>query len=385
MNAPPNEFALVAACARWPPADARHEAIRTAAHRPLDWGRVLELISWHRVAGLAYNGLTSAGISVPSEVAHTLRELAAGIARQNLALAAETRRVDRVLTSHGVLAGFMKGLPLAIAAYGDIAVKMSRDIDLVVDEESVDAAAACLATLGYVRTVPPPDLDDARFRRYRQRSKELVFVHAATGTVTELHWRLTDTAHRMPPLDIAGWPMTTLPGGTRVRALAGDDLFIYLCLHGAAHAWFRLKWLADVAALLAQAAPAEIERLYRVAGPRGASLCVAQALLLCRRYFDTRLPDSLVVEWQRSRRLRWLEEFASQAMVSSRLVERQRLGTTRLAGSRLLLGRGWHHYLTELRFLSRNLDDMTAVPLPERLHFLYPLIRLPRFVWRHLR
>jgi hypothetical protein len=379
-----NEFAIVAACARWPPSDARHDAIRTAAHRQLDWARVVELITWHRVAGLAYHGLTRASIDVPAGVASRLREMAGEIAQQNLALTAEMRRLDRALIGRGVLAGFMKGLPLALVAYGDIAVKMSRDLDLVVDEDSVDAAAACLAELGYARTVPPPDLDDARFRRYRQRSKELVFVHAATRTVTELHWRLTDTAHRMP-LDIAGWPMVTLPGGCRVRALAGDDLFLYLCVHGAAHAWFRLKWLADVAAMLSQAAPTEIERLYRVAVARGTGLCVAQALLLCRRYFDSPIPGSLVDEWRRSRRLRWLEEFAARAMVSSRPIEQQRLGTTRLAGSRLLLGRGWHHYRTEFQFLSRNLDDMIAVPLPERLHFLYPFVRLPRFVWRHLR
>ena len=33
--------------------------------------------------------------------------------------------------------------------------------------------------------------------------------------------------------------------------LGADDLFAYLCAHGAYHAWFRLKWLADIGALLA--------------------------------------------------------------------------------------------------------------------------------------
>ena len=36
-----------------------------------------------------------------------------------------------------------------------------------------------------------------------------------------------------------------------LRTLGDKELFAYLCVHGASHCWFRLKWLADLNAWLA--------------------------------------------------------------------------------------------------------------------------------------
>ena len=60
-----------------------------------------------------------------------------------------------------------------------------------------------------------------------------------------------------------------------------------------------------------------------------------------------------------------------------------RFGTTRGSLSALLLGQSWRYRLVELRNLLTNETDVLAVPLPERLRFLYPIMRLPLWVWRH--
>ena len=59
--------------------------------------------------------------------------------------------------------------------------------------------------------------------------------------------------------------------GTRgLRTLGEEDLFAYLCMHGALHWWHRLKWLADINALLAPQ-ESDVERLIGAAkaGGRG--------------------------------------------------------------------------------------------------------------------
>jgi hypothetical protein len=48
-------------------------------------------------------------------------------------------------------------------------------------------------------------------------------------------------------------------------------LFAYLCMHGALHWWNRLKWLADLNALLACTPEHGIERLLQSAEARGGS------------------------------------------------------------------------------------------------------------------
>ena len=48
-----------------------------------------------------------------------------------------------------------------------------------------------------------------------------------------------------------------------------------------------------------------------------------------------------------------------------------------------LLGRSWRYWLAELKNHLTNQADVLAVPLPERLRFLYPVLRLPLWAWRH--
>ena len=81
-----------------------------------------------------------------------------------------------------------------------------------------------------------------------------------------------------------------LTGARGLRTLGEEDLFAYLCMHGALHWWNRLKWLADINALLAAAPEDGVERLFRAAEARGAGRAAAQAMLLCRRLLGRPCP-----------------------------------------------------------------------------------------------
>ena len=81
-----------------------------------------------------------------------------------------------------------------------------------------------------------------------------------------------------------------LTGTTGLRTLGEEDLFTYLCMHGALHWWNQLKWLADIGALLAAARDGAAGRLYRAAENRGAGRAAAQAMLLCQRLLGVPLP-----------------------------------------------------------------------------------------------
>ena len=61
-----------------------------------------------------------------------------------------------------------------------------------------------------------------------------------------------------------------------------------------------------------------------------------------------------------------------------------RFGTTRGSLSTFLLSRSWRYRLAELSLLLSNQTDMLTFPLPERLRFLYPLLRLPLWVLRNV-
>ena len=157
-------------------------------------------------------------------------------------------------------------------------------------------------------------------------------------------------------------------------------------MHGALHWWNRLKWLADVNALLAAIPGSDVEHLVRAAEARGAGRSAAQALLLCRRLFATPLPDRLMVTLAKSATVRWLEATALNAITTGqgeREPREKRFGTTRGSLSTVLLSRNFRYRLAELTLQLANPTDVLNLSLPPRLRFLYPVLRLPLWVWRH--
>jgi hypothetical protein len=281
------EFRLVAACAMWPPSDRRTHIIRTAAAGPLDWPRFLGMARRHQVIGLVYDGLTRVQPHVPPEILRETGAQAAKLVRQNLEMARESLRLQSLFDEADLPVLFIKGAALAMLAFGDFGLRASQDIDLLVAHEMLPAATAILVRAGYGRYDPPADISDAQLRLVMPLRKDLAFVCQATGLQLELHWRLFLNPHAMAvPSIVASSRVIPLAGAAGLRTLGEEDLFAYLCMHGALHWWNRLKWLADVNALLATMPEDGVKRLIRAAEAKGVGRAAAQALLLCQKVFS---------------------------------------------------------------------------------------------------
>jgi hypothetical protein len=381
------EFLLTAACAMWPPSDRRTKAIRTAAARPLDWARFLRVVARHRVFGLVHDGLMRALPDVPPEIARAIGAQAAMLVRQNLAAAREAVRLQRLFDDADLRVLFLKGASLAVLAYGNLGLRSSKDIDLLVSPETLELATVLLARAGYRRFEPAPDISETQLRLLMPLRKDLGFIHEETGLQIELHWRLFLNAHAMDEASVMAAPrLARLTGTMGLRTLGEEDLFTYLCMHGALHWWNQLKWLADIGALLAAAPEGGAERFNRAAEARGAGRAAALAMMLSQRLLGVPLPGPFMTTLSESPTMRWLEATALNAMSAGR-GEREprdvRFGTTRGSLSAFLLGHSWRYRLAELRNLLTNETDVLAVPLPEWLRFLYPIMRLPLWLWRH--
>jgi len=171
-----------------------------------------------------------------------------------------------------------------------------------------------------------------------------------------------------------------------LHTLGDEDLFAYLCMHGALHWWNRLKWLADINAMLSTAPESRVEQFVCAAEAKGAGRAAAQALLLCRRLLEMPLSKRLMADLAKSATVRWLEATALAAMTTGEGEQdphETRLGTTRGSLSTFLLSRSWRYNLAEVSVHLTNQADVLTVRLPERLHFLYPVLRLPLWMWRH--
>jgi hypothetical protein len=371
------EFALAAACCRWPPSPEKDEAVREGA-ASVDWPLFLKVARRQRVEGLIWHALRQAGIDVPAAAAAGLQAAAQKIARQNLVNLAESARLRRALQEAGAEPLFVKGLTLARLAYGDIALKSGWDIDVLVERDAVDACADALESEGYRLIIPAGEVGRSRLAWWHDRWKESVWSNRARGTHVELHSKLVDSPRLLKGVGPSSPRQEVeVSGGVSLPTLRREELFAYLCVHGAGSGWFRLKWIADVGALLSGCSMEETRRLYRTSAELGAGRSAAQALLLCHFLFGTPIGPDLLAELRSRPMNRRLFRLALRNMagrgVSTELSD-LRFGTMGIHLNQLAMGPGWRYKTAEIWRQLANPEHRLATRLPPPFHLLVPLI-----------
>jgi hypothetical protein len=378
------EFRLLAACCRWPPSQPGAAAIHEAAAEIRDWDSFLWLAKRHRVVGLVHEALALTGRSLPASTLNALAAAAQRIARRNLILGGETIRLQRALEDGNIPCLALKGAALAQLAYGSLRTKHARDVDLLVPPEQAEAALHILQDAGYALSYPAKHLSKAQSRAVFRYAREVQLVHRGNNARVELQWRPTANPLLLKGLDAHAATQTVALGDAGVRTLTRDDLFAYLCVHGAQHAWSRLKWLADFNAV-ASANRYDILHLYRYAQYIGAGHCAGQALVLCNELFALELPETVKAELADKNRLRRLATIAISTM-TDRFAEaeagRSFASIMRVTLAQFLLGEGWAFFGAQCRVESIRILDLVEVPLPPTMQFLYPFLRLPLWLWR---
>jgi Uncharacterised nucleotidyltransferase len=381
---PSREFLLAAACCRWPPHRSREAAIRNAASRVDDWDSFVRLASRHRVIGFVGDALGGI-VDLPTPAADELTRRKAQIARQNFRFAAELARLQNAFDAAQLPVLVLKGLALAKLAFGDYQLKQARDLDLLVPLASVERAVLLLEQVGYILDFPARRLSQADLDALPRYSKEIGLFHPQRRFHVELHWRLAYNLELLKDVDAFSRPQkVALSSAINVFTLPSNDLVAYLCVHGAYHGWSRLKWLADLNALIASGA-SDITLLYRHAQACGAGLCAGQALILCSRLFGLQLPAELAEKLCRNGRISKLTKIAVSAMTRPEIGRddgiRVVLGNVRL---QFLIGNGWKFFQQQCRLMAVGVIDVVELPLPLPLHFLYPLLRLPLWLGRRI-
>jgi hypothetical protein len=374
------EFTLLAAAVACAISPDRAGAVRAASLAPVDWSLVAALAERHRIPGLLRRGLAEAGVEPPAAEFAALAARADRIAMSELFLAGEVVRLQGRFEAAGLRPLVVKGVAVAMAAFGQLGLRLNRDIDLLVAPDQVASGAAVLEAAGYKRKEPSAEASSGAVAAWIRTHKDMVFVHPSHRTIVELHWRLFDNRHLYAPP--TGEPArVALSERAAVWTLPPEPAFLYLCLHGAEHAWSRLKWLADVAALAVQIEEAELARRYAAAKARGLHRAMAQALLLAERLFGFPAPSAVRLDAEADARLRWLVGVGLRCMTDGgpAELESRAFGTTLKNLSHYVLAGGLRYWLSEAVF---DLTDVSGADLPPALRAAGPFARPAAWIWR---
>jgi hypothetical protein len=285
------ELVLAAACCTDAPAQILSNGRSLEA---IDWTRFLRVVRRNRIDPLVNRSLSRAGLDPPKFVGASLQATALTATAENLHYAAASDQILQAFRKAGIKVTFVKGLTLSALAYGTATLKMGWDIDILVPHGQLFNAAGILRSLGYRCTNPGPDFALNPALKPSTSLKESVWINERSSVFVELHTRLSDNAELIPRIDAHSRTRNVnIVGGIDLPTLCDEELFAYLCVHGASSAWFRLKWLADLNALLRKKSPEQINELYIASQILGAGRAADQALLLSEKLFATNLPTGL--------------------------------------------------------------------------------------------
>jgi hypothetical protein len=368
-----SEFQLLLACLRWPLAEADRDAIRARLEPAPRADEFLKLVRRHQVAPLVHRNLDDAARDIVApEILAPLHAAALTASKKSFRRAMETIRIVAELRRAGIEARVLKGVALSIHAYGEATLQDSVDIDLLVPAAQVSEGEAILTRDGYRRIEPAGRLTPRRQRWILTHAHHFGFVHSQSREKVELHWGLTPNPYKHPAFRVEATPTAMLAAGShRIPSLTPEDMFLHACVHGAQHYWHRLKWLAQVAAILTAMAAAQFDAMAARAAAFGVTAEVAAALALARHYG---LAGSREIKLAREAATTRDRIVAHSIAAIER--DREDLNQHAPAGFRdeWRAGRsfGYRRNLIE-RTIIRE-DSFGLIDLPDRLFFLYALM-----------
>jgi hypothetical protein len=380
LDAP--EIQILLGCSRrsLPPWMIAHVA--SQLERPIDWKLFLREAHRHAVLPLLGHHLHQYFWSqIPQDVRDRLMEASREAQRRNLALQVELLRLLTILDTATVPAIPLKGPIVAAAAYGNSALRMYADLDILIHQADLERARGTLEAHGYV---PSFSFTPRDYRAYVHGECALPFKHSQRNIPVELHWSLVERylSIRLPIDSFWQRRVPTVLSGRTLLTLSAEDLFTYLCIHAGKHQWERLEWVASVAGIIEAHPRMNWLAVENIARKAGVTRFVRVTLLLANRLLQTPLP--MVFQGNADRDC--VEELAAHAI--SNLF--QRVSTTDDAHRRakwyLFLLRARERWFDKARiilsssFRPPHPADLRDWFLPSKLSFLYYILRPVRLM-----
>jgi hypothetical protein len=285
------EMEIVLLCARVGLDDDVSRRAEELLAGPIDWGRVVQLATWHKMLPLLYWNLK--GLPAAAPFLNSLHRFFAGVTAMTLSRVVELKGVVQEFRDAGIPVVPHKGPVLSAYLYGNMVLRQVGDIDVVVRRSDVDRAREILVRRGYVNRYPVSESSRA-FRLASRYCEE--YTLAQTGINLELHWAFTNGDVYFPVVleDLLPSTRSIEVDGHNLPLFGDEDLLLILSVHGAKHRWDRLEWICGIAALVQNAPKMNWDNLWERSTTIGCRRTLALALKLAHDLLDAPVPDYIM-------------------------------------------------------------------------------------------
>lgn len=374
------ELLFVLNCAKFPKVE--YDKLNTLLSKDLNWDLILHLAMVHAVFPLVYKTISELdNPTVPEHFIQTLQKDYKNSALRAFCMTAEMIRIIKTLEKQGIQPLVLKGVPLAQKLYKDITLRPSGDIDILVDPQKFAIADKVLEHFKYRRIYP--DWTMTPYQEIIFLKKFSHFSYSYSGQAIELHWKAIHA-------DIKGFP--TLSSiktqeidilGHQLRTMADEEWLIYLFIHGCNHMWLRLRWLIDIAIFMQK--ELDWNKIFYLADNYRIKQMVHLTLILLNELLAIPIPDTITQSIAKDTKAWKLANFIINKLSN---IE-NRVGNSKLSylknfiqenNYHISFRTGWTRKLSYFIHMFRpNIPDLQLISLPDKLYWLYFLVR--PFYW----
>lgn len=286
-----NEWSLLLAACSTDSLEEKAARLGSILSQLLNWDELLALADRHGVQPLIIHNLSSLGDAVPTGFMHVLAQRYQANLHKALFLSRELITILDCFGAAGIEVLPYKGLALAEMIYGDIALRQSGDIDLLIHPQDLPRIRQALAPLGFV---PHENFSAVEERAYLKSGYESAFDGPAGKNLLEVQWAILPRFYAVD-FDMGAVfhraVMTTV-AGRAIKSPCIEDLFIVLTLHAAKHVWGRLIWLCDLSRMM-NLPQLDWKQITSQAEELGIACILRATVLLANRLLNAPIPESM--------------------------------------------------------------------------------------------
>jgi len=242
--------ALLTACSSIP-CQEKFDRLQSLLLKPFSWTSLAHLADQHGIASLLYDSLSPVKDPAFANEMRLLEQRYRANLHKALFITRELVRILDRLEELSIEVIPYKGVALSESMYGEIGLRQTGDIDLLIRPGDWEGVKKAVGELGYA---PHMALSKKEEQAYLRSGYECAFDSPAGRNLVEVQWALQPRYFSVD-FEMDGLfqrTSTVAIAGRRMKTLSAEDLLLVLSVHAAKHVWRRLLWLCDIAQILKQ-------------------------------------------------------------------------------------------------------------------------------------
>ncbi len=289
---PCDEIDLILACVRESIHTAHRGTIEDILRKELNWDSLYRQAEKFGLIPIVYFTLHKISPEqVPGPILCRMKEIYLGSMTRSMIQTRDLLQIIQCCREHEIPVIPYKGVVLSQQIYGDIGLRISSDIDIIVRRQDVVRTKALLLSQGYTTSLSLTPAQDEKFLKVHS---EHHFGHSCK-TMVDIHWQFISGYYLDPFEEDRIW--SGLKGvfleGQDIATLSTEMLIISLCIHGAKHQWKNTDMICDLAGVIASGKDINWELVFSTAREKRIERILFLGLWLAEVVMKTEFPQGV--------------------------------------------------------------------------------------------